>query len=246
MINDPALHSRRNRQLQAIQIRSWGALIACIALLMLWASSAAAQAIRGAQIIEQALAAKPDKARGAELYRDYCAHCHGRQAHGDPETATPALARQTTSYMIKQLADFVEGDREGPDMHRAAARKQVGTPQAIRDLAAYLTQLPANKSAQTGDGADLARGARIFRKTCAQCHGVQGEGSEEFATPALQRQHYSYLMMQMRALGKGHRYAVDIDVMDLLEALTLEDLTAVADYASRLPNAAPEAIASLH
>jgi hypothetical protein len=33
--------------------------------------------------------------------------------------------------------------------------------------------------------------------------------------------------------------------MDLLEALTLEDLTAVADYASRLPNAAPEAIASV-
>ena len=245
MVNNPALHTRHRRQVQAREIRLWAALIACMALLILWASSAAAQAIRGTQIIEQALAATPAKARGAELYRDYCAQCHGRQGQGDPESATPALARQTTSYLIKQLADFVEGHREGPEMHRAAARKQIGTPQAIRDLAAHLTQLPANKSVQTGDGADLALGARIFRKTCAQCHGAQGEGSEEYATPALQRQHYSYLMVQIRELGKGHRYAVDIDVMELLEALTLDELAAVADYASRLPNAAPEAIASL-
>jgi cytochrome c553 len=236
--------TRRRRLLQAQDLSLWGAVIAGMALLMLWASSAASQAIRGSEIIERALAAAPDKARGAELYRDYCAQCHGRQAQGDPESVTPALAGQTTTYLIKQLADFVEGHRDGPEMHRAAARKEIGTPQAVRDLAAHVAQLPQNKSVQTGSGGNLALGARVFRKTCAQCHGQQGEGSEESATPALQRQHYSYLMMQMRQLGKGHRYAVDFEVMELLEALTLDELTAVADYASRLPNSAPEPIAS--
>lgn len=241
-----AVHTRRTHRVLTDEMSSSGPVIACLALLLLWASSAAGQAIRGAEIIERALASQPDKRRGGELYGEYCAHCHGRQGQGDAESVTPVLARQTSVYLVKQLADFTEGHREGHEMQRMAARKQIGAPQAIRDLSAYLKQLPAAKGVQTGDGADLALGARIFRKTCAQCHGAQGEGSEESATPALQRQHYSYLILQMRQLGKGHRYAVDIDVMELLEALTLDELSAVADYASRLPNAAPEAIAFLH
>ena len=229
---------------RSVQERGLGAAaLAGAVMLALWASSAAGQAIRGSELIERAVALKPDAAHGAALYREHCSQCHGRQAHGDPKTVTPSLARQPALYLIKQLADFIEGHREGPEMHRTAARKELSSPQAVRDLVAHLTQLPANPSAQTGDGGDLALGAAIFQKTCAQCHGRQGEGSEEHATPALQRQHYSYLLMQMRQLGKGHRYAVDIDVMELLEALTLDQLNAVADYASRLPNSAREAIA---
>ena len=223
----------------------WLVALALLIVLALWGRSAAGQTERGSEIIERALTLEPDLKRGAALYREHCASCHGKQAHGDPRAVVPSLAGQVTSYLIKQLADFAEGDRNAPEMHRVVALKQLSTPQALRDLATHLSQAPPNMSVETGDGANLALGESVFRKTCAQCHGAQGEGSEQYASPALQRQHYSYLLMQMRGLAVGHRYAVDIEVIELLEAMTLDQLTAVADFASRLPTSAPEPIAGV-
>lgn len=44
--------------------------------------------------------------------------------------------------------------------------------------------------------------------------------------------------MEMRRLAVGHRYSVDIAVIEVLEALPFDYLTAVADHASRLPTEA--------
>ena len=70
---------------------------------------------------------------------------------------------------------------------------------------------------------------------CAYCHGAQGGGNEAHATPALRRQNYAYLLMQMRQLAVGHRYSVDLEIAESLADLSLDQLTAIADYASRLP-----------
>lgn len=241
----PPLRASRSSASRLKRHAWWLGLLAALlaALLVLWARSAAAQTQRGLQIIERALKATPDRERGAALYRAQCASCHGKAAHGDMKTVTPALAGQVLTYTIKQLADMAEGDRTTPEMHHTIARKELSTPQALRDVATYLKELPPLRSPEVGDGARLALGAEIFRKTCAQCHGAQGEGDERYAAPALQRQHYSYLLRQMRQLAVGHRYAVDIEVIELLEAMDLDELTAVADYASRLPSTPPEPVA---
>jgi hypothetical protein len=40
----------------------------------------------------------------------------------------------------------------------------------------------------------------------------------------------------MRRMAVGHRYSVDIAVIQKLEALPFEYIEAIADYASRLPD----------
>lgn len=204
-------------------------------LLALCGRSASAQENRIEEAITSALTLEPDLTEGASLYRKHCENCHGRKAYGNSRTVVPALAGQTTSYIIKQLADIAEGFRELPEMHRQIARVELSSLQAVRDVATYLSTLPPLTEPQVGDGRRLVLGARVYRSVCADCHGAQGAGDEADRVPAVRGQHYSYLLRQARQLGSGHRYGVGIPVTVLLQALTLDELTAVSDYISRLP-----------
>jgi cytochrome c553 len=228
-------HEARYRQLSRL---SWTfLLLPLIATIALSGRSASAKENRREEIVEKALALKPDVLQGQELYRRRCLSCHGRQADGDAESVTPALAGQVTSYLIKQLADLAEGYRELPEMHRQIARAELSTPQAMRDLATYMSTLPPG-DAQRGDGKKLELGKSVYRSTCAQCHGAGGEGNDRNKVPALRGQHYSYLLRQARQIATGHRYSVDVSVRAILESLSLDALTATADYISRLPASA--------
>lgn len=229
--------SRRQGTRQRLSRHAWIVilLIVIASALALCGRSASAQVSRGEEIIERALALKPDSVEGGRLYRKHCSGCHGRNAYGDSNTVTPALAGQVTSYLIKQLADLVEGYRELPEMHRQVARTELATPQAMHDLAAFLSALPPLTGPQLGDGKQLVLGGRIYKAICADCHGARGEGDDRRQIPALRGQHYSYLLRQARQLATGHRYSVDLSVIMLLEALSLDQLTAVVDFISRLP-----------
>lgn len=120
-------------------------------------------------------------------------------------------------------------------MHRIAAKKSMSTQQALSNVARYLGTLDPNPEPETGDGTQLALGKRHYQGLCAFCHGAQGGGNEPHSMPALRRQHYSYLMMQMRELSMGHRYSVNPEILDMLQNLSYDQLTAIADYASHLP-----------
>lgn len=234
----------------------WLLVVTIAVLLVLAGRSAAAQTKRGIEVIETAMALQPNPRQGRAIYRDHCATCHGRSALGDATDVIPALAGQIPLYLVKELVDVAEGDRGLPAMHRLLARKTLATPQALRDVATYLSKLPPNSRPEYGDGLELVRGRQLYEGLCAFCHGRQAEGNPEHATPALQGQHYSYLLMQMRQMAVGHRYSVDIVVIEELEALPLEYVEAIADYASRLPDesaavvseqqAVPEANSQLH
>jgi cytochrome c553 len=213
----------------------WVSVAIAVLVLALVTRSAAAQTERGTEIIERALAAEPQPRDGARIYRERCASCHGSTAHGSADPVTPSLAGQQALYLIKQMVDFAEGDRTAPEMHRIVALKELSTPQAIRDVSSYLNLLPGNPQPETGDGRNLAVGKRYYEGLCAYCHGRRGEGNEQHATPSLQRQHYSYLLMQSRRLAVGHRYSVPVEVIDALEQVPFDTLMAIADYVSRLP-----------
>jgi cytochrome c553 len=213
----------------------WVALAIGAVALALAAYTAAAQTERATALIDQTLALRGDVANGRSLYDSLCASCHGAQAYGGGTTVTPSLAGQLRVYVIKQLVDFAEGDRQAPEMHRVVALKRLTSPQAISDVASYLRSLPPNPRPEVGDGRDLAAGKRYYDGLCAYCHGANGEGNEKHATPALQHQHYSYLLMQSRRLAVGHRYSVPVEVIQVLEKLPFEQMTVIADYASRLP-----------
>lgn len=217
-------------------MRGWLLMLAVI-VAALNAGSAIAQDIRSTDLIERALQAKPDTEAGNKVYLEHCARCHGPQAYGNADEVIPALAGQLSIYVIKQLVDLAEGARASADMHRIASKKSLSTPQGLRDVAGYLALLDPNPNPETGDGSQLAMGKRYYQGLCAYCHGAQGEGNEAHATPALRRQHYSYLLMQMRDLSSEHRYGVDVAIVETLQRLSQDQLSAIADYASRLPMA---------
>lgn len=211
------------------------ALTLSIVIAWMFASPAIAQDIRSAEIIERALQAKPDTEAGKIIYFEHCASCHGPEAYGNAAEVIPALAGQLPIYVIKQLVDLAEGGRTSADMHRVASKKPLSTPQGLRDIASFLGTLDPNPEPETGDGAQLAMGKRYYQGLCAYCHGAQGGGNEAHATPALRRQHYSYLLQQMRDLSTEHRYSVDVAIVETLQRLSYDQLSAIADYASRLP-----------
>lgn len=210
-------------------------MLVFVVILALCGRSVSAQTTRSEELIEKALALEPDTVEGSRMYRKHCMSCHERNARGDPRSVTPALAGQVKSYVIKQLTDVVEGYRELPEMHRQLARAELGKPQVMQDIAAYLVGLSPVAEPEQGDGGQLTVGGRIYRSICAQCHGARGEGNEEGRIPALRGQHYSYVLRQSRQAASGHRASVEIPVIVLLDALSLEQLNAVADFISRLP-----------
>ncbi len=208
-------------------------MIAAALILMLLSHSAAGQSQRSVEVTERALALTPDVPAGRALFKEHCASCHGERANGDPRTVIPSLAGQVSLYLIKQLVDMAEYGRDVPEMHRVVSRKALITPQAIRDVSTYLSQLPPNRSPEVGAGDDLAAGKRYYQGLCAFCHGEQGEGNESHATPAVRGQHYSYLIAKMRELNAMHRYSVDMAIVEALEGLSFDRVTAIADYMSR-------------
>jgi cytochrome c553 len=209
-------------------------MLCLVAGLMVQHPVAHAQSKRVIGVISLALALEPDRAHGQQIYAKHCATCHGRGGEGNPEAVTPILSGQVLTYLLKQLADMSEADRDVTEMHRLMARPELGTPQSLRDVATFLNSLAVTTVPQRGDGGRLLVGERIYKSACLSCHGKEAEGDFASAVPALRGQHYSYLMMQVRQMAVGHRYSVDPEVIGLLEALSRDELSAVSDYLSRL------------
>ena len=212
-----------------------GALFAVVATVL--PGSAQASPERSDQLVGIAMKLDRHVDRGAAVYKQNCASCHGAKALGDAKALVPALAAQRQAYVIKQLADFTEMERESPAMHVVVSRAQLTEPQTWADIAAYLNSLPPLASPETGDGGGLELGEAIFHEQCASCHAQDGGGDDDGFVPSLRNQHYSYLLHQTRSLATWHRYNGDEDLVRYLDSLDAEELTSVADYISRMRDA---------
>ena len=215
-----------------ISIRTARVAIAVAALLC--GATASASPTRVDQLVRTALQLDPNASHGAALYLQNCARCHGQGAIGDARNVIPALAGQREAYLIKQLADFTELERESQEMHAVVARAALNEPQAWADVAAYLSQLPAARFPETADGEGVELGEAIFHEQCASCHEEDARGDDDGFVPSLRDQHYSYLVRQMRSLAASHRLNVDADLVRFIDSLDTDEMTAVADYLSRL------------
>jgi cytochrome c553 len=208
--------------------------VALAAAALLSATTVFAAPARVDQLVRTALQLEPNASHGAALYLQNCARCHGQGAIGDSRNVIPALAGQREAYLIKQLADFTELERESQEMHGVVARAALNEPQAWADVAAYLSHLPAARFPETADGGGIELGEAIFQEQCASCHEEDARGDDDGFVPSLRDQHYSYLVRQTRALAASHRLNVDADLVRFIDSLDTDEITAVADYLSRL------------
>src|SRR5262245_60345178 len=173
------------------------------------------------------LDAKPKN--GAALFRQNCSRCHGQAAQGNPARGVPALAGQRFAYLVRQLADFAERDRDSVAMHKALSEPRFRDPQTWADVAAFLNNVPAASITQNG-GADVSLGEAIFREQCASCHRDDARGDDDGFVPALRNQHYSYLLKQLDQFINGHRRNVDPDLERFFASFDAEEKRAVSDY----------------
>jgi len=214
--------------------KSFAVVLTVFAVLFVPRSSDAAPEEGVDQLTRTALSLDRHPDRGAVLFSRSCARCHGLQGHGDAAQAIPALAGQRFTYLVRQLADFADAERDGADKHRIVARGELRNPQAWADIAAYLSGVPVVQFAGAGDDSQAELGRAIFREQCATCHHGDARGDDDGFVPSLRNQHYSYLAAQLHELAEGRRHNVDENLMRFLRSFDDQDIDATAVYLSRL------------
>ena len=200
-----------------------------------WVLIAAAQASDESvdQATKTALALDVNLKHGRVLYGARCVSCHGRAGFGDRSRSIPALAGQRFAYIVRQLANFSGDERENDTMHRVVSRRDVHAAQSWVDIAAYVSRMPGNPAAETGDGSHLALGRGIFHEQCASCHQSDAGGDQDGLVPALRGQHYSYLVGELHQLAADRRHNVDEDLQRFLHSFDEQEIEGLADYLSR-------------
>lgn len=152
--------------------RNLGTLILGLLTIASWvlmtAAHASEESVDQATKAALALDAKPKHRRS--LYSAQCVSCHGRAGFGDRSRSIPALAGQRFAYIVRQLANFSGDERENDTMHHVVSRRDVHATQSWADIAAYVSRMPSNPAAETGDGSHLALGRGIFHEQCSSCH----------------------------------------------------------------------------
>jgi cytochrome c553 len=185
------------------------------------------------QEYEKALTLAPDVANGLAIYRE-CAACHEPEGWGHTTGSVPQIAGQHRKVVIKQLADFRAGNRDSVLMAPYATVESIGGTQALADVAEYISTLEMSVENGKGPGTDLELGESLYRKRCMNCHGENGEGSNDDLTPRIQAQHYKYMLRQFQWMRDGKRRNVSEKMTALSLALDDREISAVLDYSSRL------------
>lgn len=181
-----------------------------------------------------ALRASADVKRGAATYK-LCHGCHRAGGVGSSDGIYPRLAGQHDTVLIKQLVDIRLGRRDNPTMFPFASEREIGI-QDVADLAVYLSTLPTPPDNAKGSGKALARGEKLYTRDCVSCHGKRGQGVAEKFYPRLAGQHFPYLQKEIRDIAKGTRRNANPKMVAVVKEYSDEEMTAVADFLSRLPS----------
>lgn len=154
------------------------------------------------KIEQKARALHPEPLTSEQVYRQYCAACHGDGTYGRWDTTfrrfIPAIrgpslvATADRGYLEAQIAQ----GRPGTQM--PAWEKKAGglLPAEIAAVVEYIQPDAARRprgatavAARIPARGDANRGAAIFLRNCAGCHGVAGHGgvAPELANPVFQK-----------------------------------------------------------
>jgi cytochrome c553 len=183
--------------------------------------------------LSSALAKTPNETRGQRIFEQQCQQCHQADASGTASKKIPALAGQQYEYLLKQVVDFLDLERNNDTMHQQLVRSGVNNATAIADVVGYVANLPRTAGPQQGPGTALAQGKSIYEGFCASCHGRTGEGNGDLWVPNLRGQHYGYLVEQMQRMARAQRGNISEDLHRMFTSYATEEFQAVADYLTR-------------
>lgn len=131
-----------------------------------------------------------DALRGQDRYHYLCSRCHGIYGQGDtgPAILNPDFQKSVSDSF---LANMITYGRQGTAMFgwvTAVSQNERLSSENVADIIAYLRKAAANppEVIYAGPGFGSAeRGRPLFLSHCAECHGLNGEGTK---APALNNQ----------------------------------------------------------
>ncbi len=195
----------------------------------------------------EAMMLEPDRERGIAVY-EVCSACHLLEGWGLTDGTFPQLAGQHRNVLIKQLSDIRAGNRDNPTMYPFALDDQIVAAagyrhgeiepaQLIADVTEYISKLPMNPEPGQGpweEGApEFEKGRQLYKDNCTQCHGDDGEGSNDKFYPRINGQHYEYMLRQFRWIRDGRRRNANPDMVKQIKGFSDEDMQMVINYTSR-------------
>ena len=152
-----------------------------------------------------------------------CAACHGDNGQGGGKGEYPRIAGQQVRYLEGQLKNFRSRSRINIPMFPYTQERELSDSD-IKDVAAYIAGIELSNRMPTYTGnedaltrllmadkvmiipraeGDIDKGAAIYQKQCASCHGKTAKGRGMF--PMLVGQYTSYLKRQVDLYLKGDR-----------------------------------------
>ena len=180
-----------------------------------------------------------DPAKGKAAYA-VCAACHGSNGMGNKALNSPKIAGQEPWYLERQLNHYKKGIR-GADpkdtygMQMRPMALTLANDQAVSDMAAYVSSMPASKPLESTVKGDATAGKASYM-ICQTCHGPTGGGNKALNTPRLTGLQDWYIVRQLKNFKSGARgtkagdtYGMQMRPM----AMTLandEDINNVAAY----------------
>ena len=158
-----------------------------------------------------------------EAKAQLCAACHGgKGTPADPKTM-PVIWGQEQSYLMKQMRDFRNGERNSAIMSPIAKGLAEGD---LRKIAAYFAAKPWPQRAS----ADLPAAPKTIAQ-CQACHQPNFQG--DMPAPRLAGLSYEYLIAAMRAFATEER-TNNLDMPKFMQVLTERERDAIARYLAAL------------
>lgn len=127
---------------------------------------------------DAAPAAASSVEQGKKLFLANCATCHGLQAEGTK--AGPGLAGVGAASVDFQMGTG-RMPMAAPNVQAPRVEEVRFSQDEISAIAAYIASLAPgppipDEEYTSGEGADVAMGAELFRVNCAMCHNFAGSG----------------------------------------------------------------------
>jgi len=158
-----------------------------------------------------------------------CAACHG-EGGNSANPAVPSLAQQPAQFISTSLFMFREGNRKDPQMSPMAEKLSNAE---MNELAAYFSKQKAAAPKHKSKPENAAAGPGLAKKfNCSQCHGPQLLGQQHI--PRIAGQQYEYLLAQLKGFKAQKRADIDGNMTSAAQALSPQDIEALADYLAGL------------
>lgn len=155
--------------------------------------------------------------KGATIFNNVCAQCHGAKGEGKEEIKSPSIANLPVWYVTTQLGNFHDGKRGqdnaiDPQGAMMAAIAKALKPEQIKAVAQHVEKLPLVVPAKLEiEGADVTLGQELFYERCMECHRYNASGEMAFGSPPLVGRQGWYLMAQLMKFKNLHRGAAKGD-----------------------------------